>query len=687
MKYNELSAVQKAQIANICRKNDITRPEDIEKAYNNYVEGKSIFDGLSEGYQRASAFGKFLANGGHIYDGDTEPTQQMDSRPAFPWIEMARQEEQAYQNAMQEPYFQVNGKISKDEWRERNKPRDPGQITQSKYPSGPVGLGQMIDEYVREAKYRANNGELMLQGKYGLPLAGLAAGAGAAAGSVLPTILANPYVDAGLISMGGAHAAQSIANGEADWMTALELAPMVRPAKAVYQTAKPFVGPIVDAVAENAGKARTFLGSPRTGKWTQFGDDMYRLESGNLGMNQFVPHAESFSDRLAKGKVKLEELEARMGKSDAKKLLSLGTKRDWELTSSEISLRNELKRKFMLNAKGKSGTSKGITATKAATKRNEQIGNPAAVAESLYKDLMGSNEAGILKGLEEKAIIDYGAPVKWNWFDQGILTRSNIPPQLAVSKALIDGVEDTEPIMRRFLQNFSDKDGIIQKTFGNLVKNGIIRVNDRAKVWVDAEGHRIDPTRFTLNYILQNELKSTNKIDYKDLFDGVGWRSQIPYHGTRLSTDIVPTFNTPGETRSLFTTIDDGSPGFANVKTAYGTGASLPVMRKTGIYEVSEPLKATGLSHNSNNYGEVGELADYAVGITKNGIKPPIGKAQVVLDVSDVANIPNNTGARQNEYIFTKGTPDIKFLFNTWNLKGQKGAFTNAKGGRLYKRK
>ena len=46
-----------------------------------------------------------------------------------------------------------------------------------------------------------------------------------------------------------------------------------------------------------------------------------------------------------------------------------------------------------------------------------------------------------------------------------------------------------------------------------------------------------------------------------------------------------------------------------------------------------------------------------------------------------------NMGRRQNEFIFTKGTPDIKFLFNTWNLKGQKGAFTNAKGGRLYKRK
>ena len=357
MNYNQLSAIEKAQIATICRRNDITRPEDIEKAYNNYVEGKSIFDDLSEGYQRASAFGKFLANGGHIYDGDTEPTQQMDSRPSFPWIEMARQEEQAYQNAMQEPYFQVNGKISKDEWRERNKPRDPGQITQSKYPSGPVGLGQMIDEYVREGKYRARNGELMLSGKYGLPLAALAAGAGTAIGAVAPAVLANPYVDAGLISMGGAHAAQSLANGEADWMTALELAPMVRPAKAAYQATKPIVGPIVDAVAENAGKARTFLGSTRTGKWTQFGDDMYRLESGNLGMNGIVPKVEKHSDFV-------------------NRLLSKG----WTTAEDGALINPTTKQRFVFNSEGKLQSESSLNIT------NNEMAKKAAKIAKVKKD-------------------------------------------------------------------------------------------------------------------------------------------------------------------------------------------------------------------------------------------------------------------------------------------------------------
>ena len=35
MNYNQLSAIEKAQIATICRRNDITRPEDIEKALMN----------------------------------------------------------------------------------------------------------------------------------------------------------------------------------------------------------------------------------------------------------------------------------------------------------------------------------------------------------------------------------------------------------------------------------------------------------------------------------------------------------------------------------------------------------------------------------------------------------------------------------------------------------------------------
>ena len=46
-----------------------------------------------------------------------------------------------------------------------------------------------------------------------------------------------PHVDATLTSLGGAHAAKSIANREADWTAALELAPMARLIKPIYNAA------------------------------------------------------------------------------------------------------------------------------------------------------------------------------------------------------------------------------------------------------------------------------------------------------------------------------------------------------------------------------------------------------------------------------------------------------------------
>jgi hypothetical protein len=58
-----------------------------------------------------------------------------------------------------------------------------------------------------------------------------------AAGEGAATALANPYVDAGLTSYFGAHGLQKLANGEADWTTALEIAPLGRLAKPVFKEA------------------------------------------------------------------------------------------------------------------------------------------------------------------------------------------------------------------------------------------------------------------------------------------------------------------------------------------------------------------------------------------------------------------------------------------------------------------
>lgn len=94
-------------------------------------------------------------------------------------------------------------------------------------------------------------------------------------------------------------------------------------------------------------------------------------------------------------------------------------------------------------------------------------------------------------------------------------------------------------------------------------------------------------------------------------------------------------------------------------------------MRKTEKYEQKESWEARpGASHGSNSYDNRGELMTW--------FESHPGKSQEVIDVAD---IPGNTGKAQDEYIF--GTPDVKFLLNTFNFNREKGAFTLKFGGKL----
>ena len=363
----------------------------------------------------------------------------------------------------------------------------------------------------------------------------------------------------------------------------------------------------------------------------------------------------------------LEMLQENLTKDQAKKFQKLASKRN--LTGDEHTQITELAAKYLKNAKYKKGSNDGIIkAQEAAKNQNQRIAKK-------YKELLNGEEASELAELSDKAKKDFGLPVDWNWFSGGILAESNIPPRVAMSKAIINGVEDTEPIMKRFLTNMADSNGLIQKRFQELVKKKILvpRGNNWTAI-VDGKLYKVDPARFVLNHILQNDLKSTNIIPFAYEHHNGAFRNMIPWHGTNLSdSSVIPTYNNP-TLRPLFTTIEDGTPGFDKVKSAYGTGASIPVMRKISKLE-AETLTPNGLSSNSNNYGEVGELMNHFQG---NG-----GKAQKVMDVSDAKNIKGNTGQRQNEYNFGTNTPDVKFLLNTFNFDGGKGAFTLKKGGKV----
>lgn len=396
-------------------------------------------------------------------------------------------------------------------------------------------------------------------------------------------------------------------------------------------------------------------------KLAKFGDDVI---SGGVSTSR------SLLDRIASGSISKTTLTKEgLSQTQADKLIKYSKERF--LTDSQKSEMNELLVKYMKKAKGKKGSN--ITITKAQqmdedlVKKNKRI----------YDNIMKSKTAQKLQEIAEKTEKDYGAPVKWNWFDQGILAKENIPVQVAVGKAMINGVEDTQPIMLRFLNNMASE--TIQKTFKKLVDKGYLKTINGQWVTPTKTGTFliVDPTRYTLNFMMSEMEGNTNRINYVLRRTSNGEKTtNIPWHGTTYGDQNLFTRYDNATTRPLFTSIDNGKEGFQDVKNAYGRPTKIPVMRKIEKYEQEEPWKARlGASHGSNSYDNKGELMTWFETHPK--------KSQEVIDVSDVANIPGNTGKAQDEYIFGINTPDVKFLLNTFNFNGEKGAFTLKFGGKL----
>lgn len=287
MTYQELPLSTKIKIKMICNRNNITKPSDIETAYNNYVEGRDIFEGLSEDYQRVSAFDNYLANGGHIYSGEDEDTQQM---------------QKAEPNIFQRPdgsyFYQVPGgeeidvtpinTLSEDnsKWTYTDasgRIYNPTQPLQSNYSLTEAEnvneVERAINNYTRELAWREANdpASIALQGKYVLPAIGMSSLAAS------PATL--PYLNTALTSGFGAHGIQDLANGNADWQTALEVAPLASLAKPMARAAAPALEWAANGLEKNVGLGRNAAGD--WNGWIRIGNREFRPSrtTANIGLN------------------------------------------------------------------------------------------------------------------------------------------------------------------------------------------------------------------------------------------------------------------------------------------------------------------------------------------------------------------------------------------------------------------
>jgi hypothetical protein len=276
-----------------------TKPESVDNMLEDYLYSKGLerhrvdennlysahFFGLPEvtitGKKRR---GKKHGYGGHIYDGLTENDQQMNIPYAgeLPDVTiMPRRISNKAWDKVQErwigdipTYYAVNPETGREEML-----REIGNGKYSTYDDKHVFdvLGAEAAKKEREQWIKnggnASDFDKVILGTIGLGLAPvalpeIAAGVG--------TALTNPYVDAGLTSYFGAHGLNHAINEGIDgWgdvaMTALELAPLGRLAKPLYE-----------GVVQPGMR---LFNSPLTGNWTRIGNREYRLSPNSLGTN------------------------------------------------------------------------------------------------------------------------------------------------------------------------------------------------------------------------------------------------------------------------------------------------------------------------------------------------------------------------------------------------------------------
>lgn len=222
--------------------------------------------------------------GGHIYDGTTEDTQQMDIPYAgeLPDITvMPRRIANKSWDKVQErwvgdmpTYYAVNPETGKEEML-----REIGNGKYSTYDDkhvfdvlGAEAAKKQKEQWIKNGGNASDFDKVML-GTLGLGLAPIALPEIAAG---VGTALTNPYVDAGLASYFGAHGLNHAINEGIDgWddaaMTALEVAPLGRLVKPIYE------GVVQPGIR--------LFNSPLTGKWTTVGNKQYRLSPNSLGAN------------------------------------------------------------------------------------------------------------------------------------------------------------------------------------------------------------------------------------------------------------------------------------------------------------------------------------------------------------------------------------------------------------------
>lgn len=252
--YDSIPPQIRAQIIRSCNKYGISSPEDVETAYNNFTQGKSIFENLSDSFYRAQDFKKFLEGGviPHKYSGEDEPTGKMtisklNKKSIVPVSVWHTPKGYTYNL----PEVTVTPQSNPDDMLKMRRAINQGMNTAGRIGAEALSYASMAPAFLAAP---------------GATLLGLAGGAaGASTGAKIGEYIAG---DEGVLY--GGLTGGLIGGGLGTGLT--------------------------------SPKIRSFMSSPLTGKYTKFGNREYRLSPNALGTNGGVPESRGLPDALqAKG--------------------------------------------------------------------------------------------------------------------------------------------------------------------------------------------------------------------------------------------------------------------------------------------------------------------------------------------------------------------------------------------------
>lgn len=264
--WDNLSIREKAAMMRTAVSNGITNIDDIRREYNEFAQGGNIYamgTPLTEEQRRALARQYFWENKmdkaqqyavPSIYEGGNLPEVAVTAE-RLPF---------EYQNVAPTDNTFVAG---------TGRPQNPQAMQRA------IQGGEQLNAWHENHPVLSTIGTVAGAAPLAVASYPFASYPIAALGDAAYAVGATPLIMEGMNVPFVASGLNNLAHGNADWQTALEIAPLAGYAKPVWNAGKA----VYNTSKEIVPKAARFMNSPVTGKWTQFGNREYRLSPNSLG--------------------------------------------------------------------------------------------------------------------------------------------------------------------------------------------------------------------------------------------------------------------------------------------------------------------------------------------------------------------------------------------------------------------